>query len=154
MNMVVTQEELDQRVAILKKLRNTLLQQREKFQEYLHVLEREEEDIEAGDLDKLEIHTKIEESIVHELYTFEKVVHPLEDMYNLAYPQKEQEIPAIKQSLHRLKEKVVQRNKKNQELLQRRMEIVRKNIVKIRKPFGGRSPYSNTDTSSLVDITT
>jgi flagellar biosynthesis/type III secretory pathway chaperone len=152
--MVVTQEELDQRVAILKKLRNTLLRQRDKFQEYLHVLEKEEEDIEGGDLNKLEIHTKIEESIVHELYTFEKVVNPLEDMYNVAYPEKEKEIPAIKQSLHRLKEKVVKRNKKNQELLQRRMELVKKNIVSLRKPFGGRSPYSDNDTSSLVDITT
>ena len=41
----LTQQELDERVALLRKFRSLLEQQRSKFQEYLTVLEKQQDSI-------------------------------------------------------------------------------------------------------------
>ena len=53
MEQKISKEELDERVAILKKFRMLLEQQRKKFQEYLKVLESQENKIAEEDSDSL-----------------------------------------------------------------------------------------------------
>jgi len=127
-------EEVKQRVAILKRLKKLLLAQRDKFKNYLDVLENQESDIENGDTRKLEAHVELEKSIVKEIYAFQKVIDPLEDMYRMAYPHgdEENEVPAIKSSLDRIKEEVLARNRNNQDLLDRSMTAVRSKIKGLR----------------------
>jgi hypothetical protein len=147
--------ELKQRVAILKRLKTLLTAQRDKFKSYLDVLEHQETDIIEGDTDKLEAHVALEKSIVKEIYAFQRVIDPLEDMYRMAYPRREEEneVPAIRESLERIKEEVLSRNKQNQELLSRSMTAVRekiKGIRSFRKLNGVLTPES---APSFIDTT-
>ncbi len=147
-------EELRERVNILKKLRETLLKQREKFRIYLEVLEHEERAIADGDLDRLEAHIAIEKSIVNEITNFQRVIEPLDEMYKKFFPESEESIPKLKESLERMKSKVIERNKRNQLLLKEKMELVRSEIKSLRMNMQVTSPYANIGTPTLIDITT
>ncbi len=147
-------EELRERVNILKKLRETLLKQREKFRTYLEVLEHEERAIADGDLDRLEAHIAIEKSIVNEITNFQRVIEPLDEMYKKFFPESEESIPKLKESLERMKSKVIERNKRNQLLLKEKMELVRSEIKSLRMNMQVTSPYANIGTPTLIDITT
>ena len=61
--MELTQEELNERVALLKKFRGLLEQQRAKFQEYLTVLEKQQDSISTENTDALLAHTELEQQI-------------------------------------------------------------------------------------------
>ncbi len=147
-------EEINRRVNILKKLRETLLKQREKFRTYLDVLEYEEQAIADGDLESLEAHIEIEKSIVNEITNFQRVIEPLDEMYKRFFPESEESIPMLKKSLERMKNKVLERNKRNQMLLKEKMELVRSEIKSLRVNMNVTSPYANIGTPTLVDITT
>ncbi len=84
-----TDKEIEQRVAILRRLRETLATQREKFSNYLALLEKEQEIIQTGTLDKLESQVEVEQSIIGEIFTLQKVIRPLDELYRKAYPLKE-----------------------------------------------------------------
>jgi hypothetical protein len=148
-------KEVTQRVAILKRLKKLLLAQRDKFRTYLDVLEHQETDIAEGDTHKLEAHVELEKSIVKEIYAFQKVIDPLQDMYRMVYPHREEEgeVPAIRDSLERIKEEVLVRNKQNQDLLDSSMTQVRgkiKGLRSLRKLTGIRATES---VPSLIDTT-
>jgi hypothetical protein len=147
--------ELDRKVAILHRFRELLIQQREKFRRYLDVLDRERDDIQEGDVDTLAAHVEMEEQIVSEIYTFQKAIDPLEEIYRAAYPaaSEDPELPAIKGSLEQLREEVLRRNAENRSLLKRRMEIVRAEIAGFRSPLKARSSvYAAQGGGTLVDI--
>ena len=151
----IDEKEAKQRAAILKRLRKLLVQQRDKFRSYLNVLEHQQTDIIEGDTEKLQAHVKFEESIVKEIYAFQKVIDPLEDMYHMAFPRKDEalDVPDIKESLDLIKTEVLERNKKNQELLSRSMTAVRgriKGLQRLKKLHGISKPES---TPSFIDTT-
>jgi hypothetical protein len=147
-------EELSQRVAALRRFRELLVQQRAKFEGYLKVLDFERADIESGDVDKLSAHVEIEESIVSEIFTFQKVIDPLERMYKSAYPAAEAgDLPELRSALDALKDEVLRRNAENRALLKRRMELVRAEIAGFRNPLASRaSVYARQGGGALVDI--
>jgi len=153
--MAPDSNEMKQRVAVLTRLKKLLTAQRDKFRSYLEVLEHEESDIIEGDTDRLEAHVALERSIVKEIYAFQRVIDPLEDMYDMAYPLRDEEfeVPAIKQSLERIKEEVLSRNRHNQELLSRNMTAVREKIKGIRsfRKLSGLLPSGTAP--SLIDTT-
>src|SRR5512138_457700 len=93
-------EELERRVAVVKRFKELLERQRQKFRSYLGVLDRQKDDIEKGDVDALVAHVDLEQSIVSEIFTFQKSIDPLEDLYRSAYPAAEaEEIPELRRSL-------------------------------------------------------
>ena len=150
-----TDEELGQRVAVLRRFRELLVQQRAKFQDYLKVLDHERSDIESGDLDRLAAHVEIEESIVSGIFTFQKVIDPLERLYQAAYPAAggDHDLPALRGSLEGLKAEVLRRNAENRTLLKRKMDLVRSEIAGFRNPLGQRtSVYARQGEGALVDI--
>lgn len=150
----VDEVELQRRVAILKRLRENLLSQRTKFFQYLSVLEKQEFDIINEDTDKLEAHIEMEQSIVREIFAFQKVIHPLEELYHSAYPAREPEIPELKKSLENLKLQVLARNKRNQGLLREHMVQIRQKIIELRSNTALKSVFSTEPTPTLIDITT
>lgn len=153
--MDLTNKEIEERVKLLKKLRDSLLNQRTKFQQYLEVLEHQEQDILENDIDKLQHHSELEKAIVHEIFTFQKVVDPLEEMYRAAYPAQEPEIPKLRTTLEKMKVQVIERSRQNQDLLRRKMEEIRGEIQGIKKMRKSRPIYGgSTNTSSMIDITT
>ncbi|GAB1432129.1 hypothetical protein MASR2M29_07540 [Spirochaetota bacterium] len=147
-------EELEERVAILKRFRELLVRQRDKFSEYLAVLDRQHSDIESGDVDALVSHVEREQGIVSEIFAVQKVIAPLEDMYRVAYAGTEPEsIDDLKTTLSDLKEKVVVKNAENRALLKQRMEMLRKEVMTIGGPYAKRkSVYASQAEPSALDI--
>jgi hypothetical protein len=148
-------EELGQRVAALRRFRELLVQQRTKFESYLTLLDHERSDIESGDVDKLAAHVEMEEAIVSEIFTFQKVIDPLEQIYKAAYPAaaEDPELPELRGTLDELKGEVLRRNAENRALLKRKMDLVRAEIAGFRNPLAARaSVYARQGEGSLVNI--
>ncbi len=151
----LTREELDERIAILKRFRHLLEEQRRKFREYLAVLEKQEAAIERDDVDVMVSHAELEQSIVSEIYTIQKVIDPFEQLYRDAHPgAKEAEIPKLKTDLETLKTQVLQQNEKNRELLKTHMQALRQKVAGINNPYANRSSVYSSDkhTASIIDI--
>ena len=143
-----------EKILILRRLRSYLFAQRRKFHSYLELLEREEEDILSNDTEKLQAHAEIEAVIVSEIFTFQKVIDPLEDLYRKAYPEKEETVPRLKTSLESLKRKVLKKNENNRNLLKNRMAMIRSELKSLRRNIKPGSPYAARATANLVDIST
>jgi hypothetical protein len=153
-------DEIERRVALLRRFRELLAEQRGKFERYLHVLDHEKADIESGDIDRLVAHVEIEEQVVSEIYTFQKVIDPLDELYRAAFAASAgfpggdgTDVPELKGALDELKGEVIRRNKENRVLLGRRMELLRGEIAGFRNPLASRkSVYSGGGEGGLVDI--
>ncbi|MFZ4615855.1 MAG: flagellar biosynthesis protein FlgN [Rectinemataceae bacterium] len=147
--------EFEKRVALLHRLRELLLDQRHKFERYLEVLDHEKGDIESDDVDRLVAHVEIEEGIVSEIYTFQKAIDPLEELYRAALPMGDpagREVGSLRSSLQDLRKEVLRRNEENRSLLRTRMEDVRLQILTNRKALGARRVYSNEERGTILDL--
>ena len=104
-------------------------------------------------------HVEIEEAIVSEIYTFQKVIDPLEELYQAELspvahkgePSGE-DIHGLRDSLKEMRSEVLKRNAENRILLKSRMEIVGGEVLALRKPFAARPVYGNGEGGNLVDI--
>jgi chromosome segregation ATPase len=162
----IAPQELAQRVAILRRFKTLLTQQRDRFRSYLKMLDKQQEIIETGSADALLAHVDLEEKIVADIYSIQKVIDPLEDMYHAvvsgfkpgveAVSQADDEVPSLKAALEELKNEAVLRSSRNKELLSRRMVELRQEIKALRNnPYASgsrRSVYGTGGTASLVDI--
>ncbi len=154
MDRPTTPGEIDQRVAVLRRLKSHLLAQRDTFERYLDVLDREEDAISEGDLERLGTHVELERAIIAEIYAFQKVIDPLTDLYRLSYPLAEPEVPKLQASLERVKAEVLARNERNRKLLRESLDGLRREIASLRTPKRARSPYGDVPAPSMIDITT
>jgi hypothetical protein len=151
----LTQEQADERIAILKRFRFLLEQQRQKFRDYLVVLEKQAEMISTDNIDAMVNHTEIEQSIISEIYTIQKVIDPLEDMYRTAYPgTADAEIPRLKTDMSHLRNEVIEQNKKNRELLKAHMTVLRQKVVSLQNPYAKRTSVyaSDAHTAARIDL--
>ncbi|MDR0473356.1 MAG: flagellar biosynthesis protein FlgN [Treponema sp.] len=161
----LSSEELAQRVAILRRFKTLLTQQRDRFRAYLEMLDKQQEVIESGSAEDLLSHVELEEKIVADIFSIQKVIDPLEDMYRAAISgfsgspnqnHSDDEVPDLKAALEDLKNQAVIRSSRNKELLSRRMAELRMEIKSLRSnPYTTgtrRSVYANGETASLVDI--
>jgi hypothetical protein len=155
-------EEIDRRVAILRRFRELLLAQRDRFREYLNVLDKQKDIIEQGSADDLITHVEMEEQIVADIFAIQKVINPLEDMYHslagsdyIGLPDTAAaEVPSLKSALEGLKKEAVVRSEQNKELLSKRMEALRSELKTLRSnPYTPRrSVYSDQASPALIDI--
>ncbi|MDR3138867.1 MAG: flagellar biosynthesis protein FlgN [Treponema sp.] len=153
-------EELRERVAILRRFRELLLGQRDRFQAYLEVLDKQKDVIERRDTEALISHIELEEKIVADIFSIQKVITPLENMYRAVFPAKpgsspeSAEVPGIKSALESLKNEAVIRSERNKKLLLNQMSELRSEIKALREnPFARRSSiYAESGTASLIDI--
>ncbi|MDR1100460.1 MAG: flagellar biosynthesis protein FlgN [Treponema sp.] len=167
--MDIDPEELRQRVAVLKRFRTLLSQQRDRFRAYLAVLDKQKDIIEDGSPEELLAHVDLEEKIVADIFSIQKVINPLEDMYHAslsgfdrsrdfgrAVNQSADDVPGLKSALEDLKKEAVLRSTRNKELLSRRMAELRAEIKTLRSnPYAAsakRSSFSEIGAASLVDI--
>ena len=158
----ISEEELAQRVAVLRRFKMLLTQQRDRFRAYLAVLDKQQEIIQNGSTDELLAHVDLEEKIVADIFSIQKVIVPLEEMYRSVVSTKDKsikaddEVPSLKAALDDLKSEAVVRSSRNRELLSKRMVEIRKEITTLRNnPYtkANRSPiYSSGQTATLVDI--
>ena len=150
----VNDSEIAERVAVLKRFRSLLEQQRLKFREYLTVLEKQEKSISDENTDAVLQHTELEESIIAEIFTIQKVIDPLEYMYTNICKNEHSDIPHLKTDLDDLQKRVLAQNKRNRELLQTHITGLRQQIASLKRPYAHKeSIYASTArTAALVDL--
>ena len=154
----ITQQELDERVALLRKFRSLLEQQRNKFQEYLNVLEKQQDSINSQDAEKLLAHTELEQQVVQNIASLQKVIVPMQKMYKAAVPvahtAEESSISQIQNELNTLQNKVLKQNQINRDLLRVHIETIRSQIQNFKNPYkNARSVYSQPQqVASLVQV--
>ncbi|MDR1929529.1 MAG: flagellar biosynthesis protein FlgN [Treponema sp.] len=159
-NRGLSPEEIERRVAVLKRFRELLREQRGRFCQYLEALDKQKGAIESGGTgEDLLSHVELEEKIVADIFAIQKVINPLEEMYRAAFTpetaalKEEQEVPSLKRALEELKAEAVLRSRRNRTLLAKRMEGLRTELKTLRKnPYAlHRSVYAG-ETVSLVDL--
>ena len=143
----------EQNVAVLKRLREMLQRQREKFQGYLALLEQEESSITRGDAESLLAQVEAEKTIIADIFALKKVIEPLEALYQAAYPRTETTIPRLKATLERMGEQVIAHNAKNRALLRERMDDLRLEIASLHAWPRATLHFAQA-APRLVDITT
>jgi len=163
--------ELAQRVAVLRRFKKLLTQQRDRFRNYLDLLDKQQGVIESGSAEDLLRYVEIEEKVVADIFSIQKVIDPLEEMYYTIVTNKDpagfrkdvnindpadshEEVTGLKASLERLQSEAVMRSTKNKELLSKRMIELRSEIKNLRNnPYNTSSrSYSNSVKATIVDI--
>ena len=151
--MELTQAQIDERIAVLKRFRTLLEQQRNKFREYLHVLECQQNKIEEEDGDALVAHAELEQQIVSNISNLQKVIEPMQSMYNAVSHGTELgaedkiSVKKMQAELADLQERVLAQTAHNQSRLKENIESVKKQLAEIHNAnpyFGKRSVYSTT----------
>lgn len=151
----ISEQELEERVALLKKFRGLLQQQRDKFREYLTVLEKQENSIASENADALLAHTELEQQVVSNIMNLQKVIVPMSDLYKArGGDQREESIASLQNDLSNLQNQVLAQNKKNRDLLRSHIDSIRTQIASFRNPYKNRrSIYAEKSvTASLVMV--
>jgi hypothetical protein len=154
---VISDSELAERVAVIKRFKELLVQQRERFRSYLTVLDKQQQLIIGIDsADEIVAHVELEEQIVADIFSIQKVIDPMEVMYNnVSSYLPANDVPELKATLEDLKNQAAVRSRRNRDLISSRMKEINKDIQAIKNnPFFSKarfSLYQNT-APSLVDI--
>ena len=143
----ISTEELNERVAILRRFRTLLEQQRAKFQEYLNVLEKQESSISNEDTNAIITHAELEQQVVAGIRNLQKVIVPMSEMYKTSVkgtqPEADQSVENIQLELERLQGKVLEQNQKNRELLRAHLVQIRAQLDNFKNPYrNNRSVYA------------
>lgn len=156
----ISQEELNERVAILKRFRTLLEQQRGKFREYLTVLEKQQDSISSENTEALLAHTELEQQVVKNIINLQKVVVPMRQMYNsvsagsVASSDDQKTIESLQQDLTDLQERVLAQNKINRELLKVHIGQIKMQLANIKNPYKNlHSVYAQKQpVSQMVEV--
>lgn len=159
----LSQAEISERIAVLRRFKALLMQQRNKFAEYLQVLEAQENSIVSEDADKIVQHTYLGQSLVSEISTIQKVIEPIESLYHDfrtqsadfspdALQNEERETRCIQMDLQRLKTTVLEQNQKNTERLKTHLTGLRKQISDLKLLQTAKNPFESDETAALIDL--
>jgi hypothetical protein len=77
----ISSAELGRRVAVIKRFKELLKAQRDRFEAYLNALDKQKDVIESGTTDDLFFFFELEEKIVQDIFFFYLVREPLDKMY-------------------------------------------------------------------------
>ena len=155
---IISQKELDERMAILRRFRSLLEQQRTKFREYLKVLEMQESKIASQDVESIRAHSELETQIVEGIGSLQKVIGPMQKLYLSARkstynPADIVPIEKLQDDLTHLQTQVLAQNERNRQLLRSGMTELREQIVSIKNPYRARqSVYAEPEAGNLIQI--
>lgn len=155
--MELTQAEIDERAAILRRFRSLLEQQRDKFREYLLVLESQSKVIQEENTESLLAHTELEQQIASHIISLQKVIKPMELMYQERISKGQgdvADIPVLQADLERLQRQVLERNQSNRNLLKLHMNQLKERISTVTNPYRhNKSVYAQSaQVASMVNI--
>ena len=154
----LSQNEIDERVAVLKRFKTLLERQRDKFREYLSVLEKQQTSITEENTDALIAHTELEQQVVSNIAGLQKVIVPMAEMYSsirCSAPENEtRALESIQQDLDRLQSQILAQNEKNRSLLRIHIADIQKQMEHIKNPYrGNRSVYAQKQSvGSFVEV--
>ncbi len=150
--MILTETEVEQRITLLRRFRSMLEEQRSKFKNYLSILDVQEQAVAQGDTEKVTLHAEMEQAILNEILSMQKVIDPLQEMYHYNFPGGDKEITELQESLGRLQDQVLQRNEQTRAFLQRKKAELQNRIAALRIPRNQNSMYSAKGHATLLDI--
>ena len=155
----ITQEELNERVALLRRFRSLLEEQRGKFREYLTVLEKQQDSITTENPESLLAHTELEQQVVKSIANLQKVIVPMSKMYRsnnkaAGTPgMDDAEITKLQNDLSDLQDKVLKQNAINRDLLRVHIEQLRAQISSFKNPYKNtRSVYANAQQHAVATM--
>ena len=172
----ISQKELSQRVAVIKRFKELLKAQRDRFYAYLDALDKQKDVIERGSADDLLRHVELEEKIVADIFSIQKVIDPIEEMYHSisleipgshpltglahtapgaktgATPKSDDEVSGLRKALDTLKNEAVVRSGTNRELLAKRMAELRSEIKSLKSNAYSRRNVNISPRPSQIDI--
>lgn len=157
----ITQEELNERVAILRRFRSLLEEQRGKFREYLTVLEKQQDSITSENPENLLAHTELEQQVVKNIASLQKVIVPMAKMYHAgnkstgpaASAAEEAEITKLQNDLTDLQDRVLKQNAINRDLLRVHIEQLKSQIAGFKNPYkANRSVYANVQAQAVATM--
>ena len=165
----ISPSELSQRVAVIKRFRELLKAQRDRFRAYLDALDKQQEIISAGTTEDLLRHVELEEKIVEDIFSIQKVIDPLEEMYRSVRTEApglkkegkstgkqidpgEEEVVNLKEVLKSLKDEAALRSGQNRELLTKRMAELRAEINSMKNNPYNRRKSGFANPPSQIDI--
>jgi hypothetical protein len=134
----ITQEELNERVALLRRFRSLLEEQRGKFREYLIVLEKQQDSITSENPESLLAHTELEQQVVKNIANLQKVIVPMAKMYKANAGNsaaEDADIIKIQNELSDLQDKVLKQNAINRDLLRVHIEQLKSQINNFKNPY-------------------
>ena len=155
--MELTQAEIDERTAILRRFRSLLEQQRDKFREYLRVLESQSKMIQEENTQSLLAHTELEQQIASHIISLQKVIKPMELMYQERISKGRGDVadsPVLQADLERLQRQVLERNQSNRNLLKLHMSQIKERMSTVTNPYRhNKSVYAQSaQVASMVNI--
>lgn len=157
-------KEVEQRVAVLKRFKLLLSQQRDRFNQYLDVLDKQKDIIKKGNPDQLLAHVDLEEKIVEDIFSIQKVIEPLEVMYQASVGNVDiaavggadaeaREVPKLRAALAELRTEAVLRADQNRQLLAERMKELRLEMKTLRSnPYAVHHSTYMDEGPTLIDI--
>ena len=157
----ITQEELNERVAILRRFRSLLEEQRGKFREYLTVLEKQQDSITSENPENLLAHTELEQQVVKNIASLQKVIVPMAKMYHAgngaagtaASAAEDAEITKLQNDLSDLQDRVLKQNAINRDLLRVHIEQLKSQIAGFKNPYkNNRSVYANVQAQAVATM--
>ena len=154
----LSQNEINERVAVLKRFKTLLERQRDKFREYLSVLEKQQRSITEENTDALIAHTELEQQVVSNIAGLQKVIVPMAEMYSSirsSAPEGEKRaLESIQKDLAHLQSQVLAQNEKNRSLLRVHIADIQKQMERIKNPYrGNRSVYAQKQSvGSFVEV--
>ena len=117
---------------LAKRIRANLVEQKEKLEDYLKLLDQQEIDINTRNADKLLSHAKVEKDVVKELSQLKIILEPLEKMYRNSAYKKDEALQGLKESIERLSENVQKKAVSNADNLTSTLDELKKEIKQVR----------------------
>ena len=155
----ISSSELGRRVAVIRRFKELLKAQRDRFNAYLNALDKQKDVIERGTADDLLRHVELEEKIVEDIFSIQKVIDPLDKMYqsvraeaNAGPKSGEDEVSGLKEALQGLKTEAAIRSERNRALLSKRMAELRSEIKLLKSKGYVRRKFDGGPEPSLVDL--
>jgi len=144
---------MNEHEAILRRLRELLVQKRETLNGYLVLLEQQGSDLEEHDVGRLEHHVALETEVLKDLSAIQRAVVPMQELGASLGVAPPAEMGTLESSLEELQARVSDRQNANRELLSTHMADLESRIERVAVPPQARNVYgSAAESASLIDI--
>lgn len=138
---------------VAKRIRENLVEQKSKLENYLKLLDSENKDIVERDADKLLQHIGLEKEVISELSQLKNILAPLEVMYRNTTEANDGTLAGLKSSIEQLTKDVEKKSTLNRTELTVTLQQIKSDIKETRSRTGYTNKvYATPNTSGMLDL--